>query len=70
VKESIMDKRLTRSQAIKAKCLDCSGDSAKERRECQITNCALWPWRIGKEQLIPGSNNVASDENDDEDEEE
>ena len=35
-------------KAVRAKCLDCSGGSAKEVRECDISTCALWPFRFGK----------------------
>jgi hypothetical protein len=42
-------KRLTRGEAIRAKCLDCSGDIAKEVRLCPCTDCALFPYRMGVE---------------------
>jgi hypothetical protein len=32
-------------QAIKAKCLDCSGFDREEVRLCRVTVCPLWPWR-------------------------
>lgn len=35
-------------KAIRAKCLDCSGNSPSEVRECGITHCALHPYRMGK----------------------
>ncbi len=35
-------------KAIRAKCLDCSGDYINEVRECSITNCPLYPFRMGK----------------------
>ena len=35
-------------KAIKMKCLDCSGDSLDEVRQCPITSCALYPFRMGK----------------------
>ena len=38
---------MTPLKAIRAKCLDCSGKQPKEVRECQITSCALWPYRLG-----------------------
>lgn len=41
-------KRLTPLQAIRAKCLDCSGGSRQEVRLCPITQCPLWPYRFGK----------------------
>lgn len=30
---------------IRAHCLDCSGGSRKQVRNCEITNCRLWPYR-------------------------
>lgn len=35
-------------KAIRAKCLDCSCDSAAEVRKCPVTDCALYPFRFGK----------------------
>ena len=35
-------------KAIRAKCLDCSGDSSHEVRQCPILDCALHPFRQGK----------------------
>lgn len=34
-------------QAIRAKCVDCSGGSLAKVRECAATSCALWPFRMG-----------------------
>jgi len=39
---------LTPMKAIRAKCLDCSGNQPKEVRLCPVTTCALWPYRMGK----------------------
>lgn len=41
--------RLTRSQAIRAKCLDCCCGQAHEVRKCSLTKCPLWSFRLGKE---------------------
>lgn len=41
-------KVLNRGQAIKEKCLDCSGGSRKEVERCPIKRCALYPYRLGK----------------------
>jgi hypothetical protein len=32
--------------AIRAKCLDCVGDSASEVRKCTATGCSLWAFRM------------------------
>lgn len=42
--------RLIASKAIRAKCLDCCGDSHTEVTRCQIVRCPLWRYRSGKEQ--------------------
>jgi hypothetical protein len=36
-------------QAIRAKCLDCSGGDAAEVAECAILNCPLYAFRTGLE---------------------
>jgi hypothetical protein len=41
-------KHRTVIRAIRANCIDCSGGQLKEVRECYITWCALWPYRMGK----------------------
>lgn len=38
---------LTPIKAIRAKCLNCCCESIKEVRLCPITNCALYPYRLG-----------------------
>ena len=35
-------------KAIRTKCLDCSGGMASEVRDCLVRNCALYPFRMGK----------------------
>lgn len=41
--------RLTRSRAIRLKCLDCTNQQPAEVTKCAITTCALWRYRSGKE---------------------
>ena len=38
-------------KAIKARCIDCCGDD--HPRKCVCTNCALYPFRLGKNTLLP-----------------
>ena len=38
----------TALQAIKLKCLDCSGNIPSEVRDCKFTSCGLQPLRFGK----------------------
>ena len=42
--------RMTRSQAIREKCLDCCCGQRAEIRNCEIKTCPLWRFRMGKEE--------------------
>jgi hypothetical protein len=35
-------------QAIRRKCIDCSGGQVSEVRSCEAVGCALWPFRAGR----------------------
>lgn len=35
-------------KAIRKKCLECSGDYINEVKECPVVECAVWPFRMGK----------------------
>lgn len=39
---------LTPLKAIKNKCLDCCSGQKKEVKLCNIVNCHLWQYRLGK----------------------
>ena len=39
-------KRMPLLKAIRAKCLDCTCGSPGEVRNCIITSCPLWPFRM------------------------
>jgi hypothetical protein len=39
--------KLTPLKAIKKHCLECSGYEKKEVRECKITDCVLFTYRLG-----------------------
>ena len=39
---------LTPVQAIRAKCIDCSGGSRAEVRRCLLRDCPLHPFRMGR----------------------
>jgi len=43
-----MEKRKTPVKAIRAKCLECEGNSYKAVRRCENTDCSLYPYRLGK----------------------
>ncbi|GMV92417.1 MAG: hypothetical protein AMXMBFR82_21950 [Candidatus Hydrogenedentota bacterium] len=47
------DKPLIRSRAIRQKCRECTNSQQAEIRRCQMTDCPLWPWRLGR-RLRPG----------------
>ena len=36
---------------IRAKCLDCVGESPSEIRKCTAVSCPLWPYRMGTNPL-------------------
>ena len=38
-------------KAIKEKCIDCCGDD--HPKYCVCTNCSLYPFRLGKNTLLP-----------------
>lgn len=49
---------MTPMKAIRAKCLDCNS-TAHEVKLCPCTDCALWPFRLGKN---PNIKKVMSEE--------
>ena len=44
-----VNNRLTRKQAIRKKCLECSGNNKIEVRKCEIKDCPLYRYRLGTE---------------------
>ena len=44
--------RLTRGQAIRAKCIDCMCGNTAEVRRCPSKDCPLWAYRMGKEERV------------------
>jgi len=43
-----MEKIKSPLKAIRAYCTDCSGNSVSERKNCVIEDCAIYPFRNGK----------------------
>jgi len=41
-------KRRTAMKAIREKCKQCTCNQLKEIRECPITDCATWEYRMGR----------------------
>lgn len=35
-------------KAVRAKCLDCCAGQVMEVRDCELTHCALHPYRMGR----------------------
>ena len=44
-----MAERVSRSKAIRLKCLDCCAGQAAEVRKCPAVDCPLWRFRMGRE---------------------
>ena len=44
-----MTERVSRSKAIRLKCIDCCAGNMAEVRRCPATQCPLWRYRMGKE---------------------
>lgn len=60
-----MADRVSRSKAIRLKCLDCCCGQAAEVRKCPAESCPLWRYRMGRE--IKDENTSFSDDFEDED---
>ena len=45
-------------KAIRAKCLDCCVGSPKEVQLCEISDCALYPFRMGKNPFTRNKGNI------------
>lgn len=43
-----VDKPLSKTRAIREKCLECQAGSKDRVKTCYLTDCALWPYRLGK----------------------
>ena len=50
---------LSPTKAIRKKCLECSNFSHTEIEQCPITDCALYPFRFGKD---PGRKKIEMSE--------
>lgn len=42
------EKKIGRAKAIRLKCLECSGGSFVEVRECTVKKCPLYLFRMGR----------------------
>ena len=45
---------LTRSRAIRLKCLDCCGNQPAEVARCPVRRCPLWQYRLGRKAAVAG----------------
>lgn len=50
---------LNRRKAIVEKCLNCSGFEYSGRKNCEFTDCQLFPYRTGTGQQDTGARNMA-----------
>ena len=50
---------MTPIKSIRAKCVDCCCGSTLEVRLCPSQSCPLWPYRMGKRPVTPGSGETA-----------
>src|SRR5215467_4994946 len=50
---SMGHQQMTPMEAIRAKCLDCCGDSPHEVRLCTAVTCPSWPFRMGRNPWRP-----------------
>jgi len=48
-----MARKKTPLGAIRAKCLECSGGDTQEVKECELTHCPLFPYRLGIDPSAP-----------------
>lgn len=44
---STCEKRVSPLRAIRLKCMDCCCQQIVEVRNCTVTSCNLWPFRMG-----------------------
>lgn len=53
-KNEVAEKKPTAIRAIRKKCIDCSGGSRDEVKKCELQDCPLHPFRLGKNPNITG----------------
>lgn len=51
---------MTVLQAIRAKCLDCTGGDPGEVKDCPCQDCSLYPFRMGKNPNRAGIGNSSN----------
>lgn len=64
-----MQERVSRSKAIRLKCLDCCCGQSAEVRKCPAIDCPLWRYRMGREVQVESleENNANCDDFEEED---
>ncbi len=58
-KQHTSEVKLNRRQAIRERCLNCSAGSTKDVAECPMTDCPLYPLRMGRGKQNPKDRNKA-----------
>lgn len=53
-------------KAIRAKCIDCTNGQNVEIRECPITECPLWEYRMGRRPKSNVGDDFSEDTSEDE----
>lgn len=43
-----VDPPLTPLRAIRKKCMECTCNAPTDIAKCTVTDCTLWPYRLGK----------------------
>ena len=62
IQNTSSEKRISPLKAIKERCIDCSGGSFNEVKVCTATNCALYPFRLGKNPFSKKGKRVLTDD--------
>ena len=60
--EALGRPRISRGDAIRAKCLDCCCGSPSEVRRCGAVDCALWPFRMGSDPYSTRGDNMTAEQ--------
>lgn len=58
-RDGVAEVQVNRRKAIHLRCLDCSGFEWNEVRDCEHTDCPLYPYRTGRGKQVPASRNRA-----------
>ena len=57
--EALGHQKTSPLRAIRAKCLDCTGQHPSVVRTCEIPECSLWPFRMAWNPWLPARPNAS-----------